>query len=536
MTKIACVVKKGMYRDSMRLLKITEEVKKMRGIVDASIVMGTPTNKELLDIAGLLTKEAKDAGESDMIISVLMQDNVNFQDIINTISTLIEGEVKPASKEKFSSIEEAFQALPDAKFAIVSIAGEYAFPVVKELLDKGLHVQLFSDHVPLKDEVELKKYAVQRGLFLLGPGAGTSIIGGIGLGFANAVKRGDIGIVAAAGTGLQEVSSILSNIGSGISQGMGVGGGDVKDGVGGIMSLAAIHALEEDPATRYVCFISKPPDAQTLAKIENFIESSTKKKYVLCFLGSDKIESSERIKHVRSLHSAAAACAKLQGADVYNHFMKNIHLSLEKILSLTEPEYSKINKGQSFVRGLYTGGTLSYESQIIISSLLGNVFSNAPLDKSFKLKDSFKSFQNTIVDLGEEEFTKGRAHPMIDPTVRRLRLLQEAKDESVACIALDFVLGYGANSDPVGSIIESIKNAKEIASTDGRYLPILAHVCGTDNDPQGKTSQERMLKDNGVLVFNTNAQMALAGAIISSKGELSDNKLKYVFESYMEAS
>ncbi|MEM0075714.1 MAG: hypothetical protein QXV84_05135, partial [Conexivisphaerales archaeon] len=327
-----------------------------------------------------------------------------------------------------------------------------------------------------------------------------------------------------------------SNIGSGISQGMGVGGGDVKDGVGGIMSLAAIHALEEDPATRYVCFISKPPDAQTLAKIENFIESSTKKKYVLCFLGSDKIESSERIKHVRSLHSAAAACAKLQGADVYNHFMKNIHLSLEKILSLTEPEYSKINKGQSFVRGLYTGGTLSYESQIIISSLLDNVFSNAPLDKSFKLKDSFKSFQNTIVDLGEEEFTKGRAHPMIDPTVRRLRLLQEAKDESVACIALDFVLGYGANSDPVGSIIESIKNAKEIASTDGRYLPILAHVCGTDNDPQGKTSQERMLKDNGVLVFNTNAQMALAGAIISSKGELSDNKLKYVFESYMEAS
>lgn len=523
MSIVKNVVKENFHRDSLQLLRLSEEAKKIAGIKDAAVVMGTTTNKEILRKLGLLVGDGLAASESDMILAVMADSESVVQDGLRQIEELL---LKPPSEkgQTFYSVEAALRAVPDATLAVVSIPGEHAKQIAMTLLEKGVNVHLFSDHVSVEDELELKQYARKQGLFVMGPGAGTSIIGGKAVAFANVVRRGNIGIAAAAGTGLQELSVLLSEAGLGVSEGLGTGGGDVKNKIGGIMTLQSIDALEQDPETHAIVVVSKPPDPDVRKTILDHISRKTKKQYVTCFMGSEtyEIHSSvrERVRGAKTLHAAALEAFQLSQTNRRESPLQ-LTISPTELISLANRIGKGLGEKQRYIRGLYTGGTLAYESLLILEQMIDGVYSNAPLNPKMKLADPFVSVKDTIVDLGEEEFTVGRAHPMIDPTIRKMRLIEEAKDPEVAVVIMDFMLGYGSNADPAGAMSSVISDAKAIALTSGRALPILAHVCGTEQDPQPLSGQIAKLRKLGVEIFSTNALMALASVLISRNGKIS---------------
>ncbi len=536
LSKVSDVVRKNFHRDSLQLLHISEEAKKIDGVKDAAVVMGTTTNKEILQKLGLLTDDGRAASESDMILAVMADSQPLIEKALQQIEEMILKPPEPKGRA-FYSVDAALQAVPDANLAIVSIPGEHAREVVLKLLDRGLSVHLFSDRVPLGDELELKQYAKERGLLVMGPGAGTSIIGGKAVAFANVVKKGGIGIVAAAGTGLQEVSVLLSEAGLGISEGLGTGGGDVKTKIGGIMTLQSIEALEQDPETSTVVVVSKPPDVDVKRAILDHIAKKTKKQYVTCFVGAESYDipatARARVRRTKTLHAAVIEAIRAADPNRQAEITKQFALSRNELISLTNKIGKGLSEKQSYIRGLYTGGTLAYETLVILGSVIGDVYSNAPLDPRLKLADSYHSVKDSIVDLGEEEFTIGRAHPMIDPTIRKMRLVEEAKDPEVAVVMMDFMLGYGSHSDPAGAMLGAISDAKKIAEKDGRALPMLAHVCGTEQDPQPLSEQVAKLRRAGVEVFPTNALMAISSALISRKGEIATSTLEDVYRNFL---
>ena len=521
------VVKPNFYRDSVQLLHLSEESKRIDGIEDAAVVMGTTTNKQILEKLGLLTEEGRRASENDMILAVKIASPTQAEVSLQHLERLILR--PPRTDHELLNLDEGLEILPDANFAIVSLPGESVKEVTLKLLAKGIHVHLFSDHVPPEDELELKTFAKERGLLVMGPGAGTSIVAGKAIAFANVVKTGSIGIVAAAGTGLQEVSVLLSEAGIGVSQALGTGGGDVKSKIGGITMLQCIEALEQDPNTNTVLVVSKPPDDDVLDSIIGRLMESTRKSYVTCFIGAkDYTLPSEirgRVRQVKTLHGAVAEIMRITN---HNEKLANLGISKDEMRSLAAKAADGLTGKQKYVRGLYTGGTLAYETLVILQPLIPNVYSNVPLDPKFKLPVASRSTGDSIIDLGEQEFTQGRAHPMIDPTIRKIRLADEAEDPEVAVIMMDFVLGYGSNKDPVGVMLGAIREA-ETARHDGRKLPIFAHVCGTEEDPQKLSKQTKMLHDAGVETFQTNALMALAAAIASRKGTLDSDMVDEVW-------
>ncbi|MEM3398610.1 MAG: hypothetical protein QW724_07895 [Nitrososphaerota archaeon] len=541
METVKNIVKTNLFRDSLQLMQLSEEAKKLDGVVDAALVMGTTTNKEILEKLNLLTDEGKAATANDLILAIRAKDESLLPRIVSIIEEMLMKPptiLQPAVDKMYFSVEAALEAMPDINLAVVSIPGQYVKEVALKLLEKGIHIHLFSDHVPVEDEVEIKRYASERGLLVLGPGAGTSIINGKAIAFANKVRRGAVGIVAAAGTGLQEVSVLIDKAGLGVSQGLGVGGNDVKESVGGIMTLDCIRSLEADEETKSIMIVSKPPDDSVLKKVVKFIEEETRKPFVLCFLGTKRYippkKLAKRIHSYRSLHAAALGMVKLIDPEKYKIAKSDISLKLSELKKLCKKLSGNLKPNQRYLRALYTGGTLMYESLLIYRELLGkDVYSNSPLDLKYKLEDSYKSYMNTVVDLGEEEFTAGRAHPMIDPTIRKLRLVEEAKDPEVAVITMDFVLGYGAHNDPVGAMQDAIIEAKRLAESNSREIIMMAHVCGTDADPQNSSIQEEKLRSLGVTVFPTNALMAFASALVVKRCRISDEKLKKMYNEFL---
>jgi FdrA protein len=329
---------------------------------------------------------------------------------------------------------------------------------------------------------------------------------------------------------------LITRGGSGITQGIGVGGRDVKSPVGGMMTLFSMKALEADESTDVITIVSKPPSPDVQEKIVDFIKDKGRKKYVTCFIGGQEFaiptELKGRLVQTTTLHAASLESIRLVSDSLYEKALEKISLPPEEVAKIVEEELSKLREGQKYVRGLFTGGTLLYESQVIFKEFIGDVWSNTPLNKDFTLPDAWVSKEHSVVDLGEEEFTAGRAHPMIDPTIRLQRIVQEAKDPETAVIMLDFVLGYGSHPDPAEAHLNAIKKAKEIASENGRHLTILAHVVGTERDPQNALEQEKKLRDVGVILLPTNALMALVAGMIA-KGDSSETTARNFFEKYL---
>ena len=535
--KIKVVVEKNLMRDSLQLMKISEELKKLPGVIEVVVAMGTETNKEIAKELGVYTEDVEKAGEDDLFIAVKAE---NDESLNKAIEKAREWVIKPpeSGEMEYIDIESALAALPDANLALVSVPGEYARDVTMKFLERGIHVHLFSDHVPKEHEVELKKYAYERGLLVLGPGAGTSIINGKAIAFANAVRKGPIGIVAAAGTGLQEVSSLIHRMGLGVSQGLGVGGGDVKNYVGGLMTKLSMKLLEEDDETKIITLVTKPPEKETLDSILKFAAENTTKNLVLGIMGKVTIDIPQSLQNrtsiARTLHATALESVRLVDPDKYNEALEKYTIPYKKLLSQLEKHWSELSEKQKYIRGLFTGGTLTSEALMILDEMKIPLYSNAPLKGQKALPDPFKSQEHTIVDLGEEEFTAGRAHPMIDPTIRRIRLLEEAKDPETAVILMDFVLGYGSNPDPVGAHLDAIKKARELAEKDGRKLVIIGYVLGVEEDPQRFNDQVTKLENAGVLVFPTNAVAAFATGIVAQRGNVGDDVVNKIYNEYFK--
>jgi len=371
---------------------------------------------------------------------------------------------------------------------------------------------MFSDNVTIEDEKALKEYAHEAGLLMMGPDCGTAIINNIGLCFANAVKPGNIGIVGASGTGTQEVSVLVDRFGGGVSQVLGTGGRDLTEAIGGIMMLDCLAALERDEATKVIILISKPPakvvDDKILAQVEK-----CSKPVVVCFINA--ANKSGEIKNAvfsSSLEDAAKLAVKLAVGET-EAGAKCEHNAFAAMAASVKV---KLSAKQKYVRGLFCGGTLCDEAMYIVKEKVGQIYSNIAKEADSKLVNPHVSQGHTFIDLGDDVFTVGRPHPMIEPSLRLPRIIAEAKDSETAVILLDVETGFGGHADPAGVILPAIIEAKNIAKAAGRHLEIIAYVCGTDKDPQSRTEQEKKLAAVGVALAKSNARAAyLAAAIVS---------------------
>jgi len=342
------------------------------------------------------------------------------------------------------------------------------------------------------------------------------LIGGVGIGFANVVRQGAIGVIGASGTGLQEFTCQVNNAGLGISHAIGTGTNDVSDAIGGLTTFAALDSLEQDANTNVIAFVSKPPGKQLLPRLVQRLEKS-QKPVVCCFLGTDNVPvAKNRLHFTRTIDEAVQWTIHLED-DGYTPSEPSI---TTEELEWVENERARWSPGQKYLRGIYAGGTFSYQSQQILRDAGLDVYSNAPLDAKFALDHPDQSFAHTLVDMGDEYYTLGKPHPMIDGSLRKQRILTESHDPEVAILFLDFILGYNASLDPVGELLDAIIQAKQVALNKGFHLTVVASFCGTEGDPQDLNFQAKLLKDQESYVFNSNAKAALFCAhLLMDRGE-----------------
>lgn len=504
-------VKKNAYFDSVTLMLMSAQLKKSPGILEGAVMMGTDHNKRLMLDSGILDPAtAESCGPNDLVIGFSSRGPEAEERGKALCKTLFEQKKQSGAsgeKKQPRSLEEAVEDMEQANVAVISLPGRFAKHEAMKALKRGLHVLLFSDNVSIEEELELKEYAAGHGLLLMGPDCGTAIISGTALGFANVVRRGSVGVVAAAGTGLQEVTVLLDRLGSGISQAIGTGGRDVKDIIGGKTMLLALDALIADENTRVIGIVAKPPERGVLEAIRAKA-AGVQKPVVACLMGTDPAwAQGSNIRAAATLEETAALLAALdQGR------------AAPALCQEKAPALPETRAGQKYVRGLYSGGTLCYESLLILKKELGTVFSNIGGEPGERLEDEELSRENTLVDMGDDHFTDGMPHPMIDVRLRLERLAREADDPEVAVILLDCVLGYGCHQDPAGALAEAITGLRQ--KLGDRMPAIVASVCGTEEDFQGRTAQEEKLRQAGVLVESCNARAArlAAGIVKNARG------------------
>lgn len=483
-----CLVRADTYRDSVELMRLAALLERLGGVSRAALMMATPANRELLAGAGLLDAAAATAGPNDLVVAVAAADKAAGERALAEAARLLDEQAalasSPGEKTPPASIAQAVGELDRANLAIISTPGLYATAEALKALKRGLHVFLFSDNVTVADEVELKRLAVKKHLLVMGPDCGTAILDGVPLGFANAVRRGRIGLVGASGTGLQQVSCLIDRLGEGLSQVIGVGSHDLDERVGGVMMQAAVERLARDPGTRVIVLVSKPP-APAVARRVLEVARRSGKPVVVNFLGGDP-------GAIRQAGAVPAATLEDAARDA-------VALARGKRPRPGAPSPARLKarrfaRGQHMIHGLYSGGTLGQEAAIILTSL---------------------GAKHAVVDLGDDEFTVGRPHPMIDFRLRNERIVAAAREPATAVILLDVVLGYGAHPDPARALAPALAAARKIATRGRRGLVVVASVCGTGDDPQNLEKQEKALAEEGVVLAPSNAQAArLAAALV----------------------
>ncbi|EFC54379.1 acyl-CoA synthetase FdrA [Enterobacter cancerogenus] len=509
-TKI--VIKKNTWFDSVSLMSVSTKANKLPGVEQAVVAMATEMNKGVLHNLGLLTPELAEAKNGDLMI-VIKGEAANDETLAAIEALFTRKESAGSHEARYATIASAKAHRPDANLAVISVNGTFAAREARQALENDLNVMLFSDNVSLDDELALKQLAHQKGLLMMGPDCGTAIINGAGLCFANAVCRGSIGIVGASGTGSQELSVRIHEFGGGVSQLIGTGGRDLSEKIGGLMMLDAIAMLEADENTQAIVLISKPP-APAVAEKVLARARACRKPVIACFLGRNAPPADEDgLQFARGTKEAALKAVLLTG-------IKQESLDLHPLnWPLIEEVRARQTPQQKYIRGLFCGGTLCDEAMFAALEKYDDVYSNIQPDPAKRLSDINVSQAHTFLDFGDDDFTHGRPHPMIDPSNRITRLLQEARDPEVAVIVMDFVLGFGAHDDPVGVMIDAIQEAQAIAKADNRPLVILGYVLGTDQDPQSLAQQCERLTDAGVIWASSSTNTGLLAREFVCKGE-----------------
>lgn len=504
---IAASLKKNFYKDSVALMRIAQKVGAGKGLARVSLLMGTPANKDILAQTALLVQALADAAPADLMILV-EGDDAALAPALETIEGELSGRDAAPEGERIGiaarSLAMGLERLERATLAQISVPGPYAAAEAMKALRKGLHAFLFSDNVPLAEEQAIKRLAAKKGLLVMGPDCGTAIIGGVPLGFANAVRRGAIGLVGASGTGMQEVSVRIHALGEGVSHAIGTGSRDVYEEVGGTTLLAGLDLLARDAGTRVIVIVSKPP-APAVADRALSAARACGKPVVVLFLGA-KLSGGGNVHPVATLEEVAAMAVALARGEKAG------------AASALPAVDVALAASQKHLRGLYSGGTYCTEAQYVWKDAGLATWSNAPVDKKYTLPHGAPSRAHTAIDLGADEFTVGRPHPMIDFAARTERLLAEARDPSVAAIVLDVVLGYGSNADPAGELAPAVREARALASREGRQLAVVGFVCGTEGDPQPLAGQTKKLAAAGVtLAPNSTAAARIAARIVAGR-------------------
>jgi FdrA protein len=494
---------KDTYLDSVLQLAGTRAMRQVDGVAWAAAAMGTAANLETLREQGFTADDIGDAGAGDLFLAVRAAD----EEAVN--AALKAGEqamfaaretATDAPAQQPRSLDDALRQQPGSTIAVISVPGDYAALEAHKALAHGLDVLLFSDNVCIEDEIALKEHAARRGRFVMGPGAGTAMLAGTGLGFANVVRPGRVGVVAAAGTGAQEAMALLDRWGVGVSHVVGLGGRDLSEAVDGRMAALALEALRDDRATEVILLVSKPP-AESVARKVLTLAGDTP--LVASLIGLSPDATVPDGVHVSdTLEGGVARTLELLGVPTPD-LTRQRGPAIDDVVARLAPE-------RTTVRGLFSGGTLCYEALVLLSRTLGPVWSNTPIDKRYGLPAPEHS--SVCLDLGEEEYTKGRPHPMIDPEARVEMLREVGGDRDVAVVLLDVVLGHGSHPDPAGMLAPV---CAEISGPGGPQ--VVAYVLGTDQDPQGYDGQVRKLVDAGCIVTETAARAALTAAAIAAR-------------------
>jgi len=502
----------GAYRDSLLLLGATRAMQDSDDVSWASASMATPGMVEDLEGRGFPPDSLAGADANALVLAVEAAEDPAASQALDRGRALLFAEAGAdrngaaadrrghRAQPEPRTVGEAARLLPEANVAVVSVPGPYAAIAAHSALTAGLHVLLFSDNVPVSDEVALKRRASGLGRLVMGPGAGTAMLGGVALGFANAVGAGPVGVVAAAGTGAQEVMTLLDHWGIGVSQVIGVGGRDLSAEVGGLMARDAVRALDADPGTEVILLVSKPPDQDVARTV---IGASRGTPVVAACLGMSAPEGGlAGASLAATLEGGALRVAEILGRDVPD-------LSGS---AGAEAAIARVGAGRTAVRGFFTGGTLCYEAQVILSQALGPVYSNIPLRRDLGLSELARPAPggtHVCLDLGEEEYTKGRPHPMIDPAARREIMREQAFGPDVAAVLLDVVLGYASHPDPAGEI------AATCADIVAGGAAVVCYVLGARADQQGLDRQRAKLAEAGAIVTESAAQAARTAAAIA---------------------
>ena len=509
------MVRSHEYHDSVRLMQVSEQIRQFENVEEAILMMATDNNKKLLGAAGLMTEEVKTAARDDLVIGIVARTDQAANNAMAKADEFLRKQSSQFNAYEHRSLESAMETLEDANLALISIPGEYATAETQKVLQKGLNVMLFSDNVSIEDELSLKQLAYERGLLLMGPDCGTAIINGYGFGFANAVSRGNVGIIGASGTGIQELSVQLQRHGLGISHAIGTGGRDLKSQIGGLSMLMGIDMLAVDTETEIIILTSKPPDKDVAKRVLDKA-AACGKPIVVNFLGDDnEMAADSNLITAKTLTGAAHKVARILGRD------QNDDSSLQRfeddLQKLASEQAQLLSPNQRYLRGLYSGGTLCYEAMLILRNHIGNVYSNIALSPNYCLNDPSHSREHTLLDLGDDMFTRGQAHPMIDPNLRNQRFREEADDDNVAVILLDVVLGYGCHENPAEKLSECIQFSKARAADGDRHLIVITTVCGTEQDPQDLVKQKKLLGDAGAIVVASNAEASrMAGLVLNT--------------------
>jgi len=463
--ELIALVRRDAYADSVALMRVSTELRALSGVVAAAAVMATDLNREQLREAGLLTDEAAAAGAGDLLVAVRAESRAAAEAALERAAALLAERRAGAPTGRAidpRSVLSAARRAGDATLALISVPGPYAAAEAQAALSAGLHVFLFSDHVPLADEIGLKRRAAARGLLVMGPECGTSILGGVGLGFANRVRRGGVGLVGASGTGLQEVTSLIHLHGGGVSHAIGTGGRDLDEAVGGLTTLQALEWFGRDQATRVIAVVSKPPSAAVARRVLG-AAAATGKPVIACLLGWKEAPPAP-VRLVDTLDEAARSAVTALGGT-------------PSVLA-APPAPPRSGGG---VLGLYTGGSLCEEARSLVGTA-GYRFD----------------------DFGSERYTRGRPHPMIDPSLRNAAVAAAGADAQVGVLLVDVVLGDGAHADPAAALAPAVLAARASAGRQGRPFHVIGHVVGTDQDPQSLARQEARLREAGALVCPSN--------------------------------
>jgi FdrA protein len=478
---LTTIVQPNHYQDSVALMVLSRAVSDLPGVTKASAMMGTPANRAILADTGFDSPELATATPADLVIGIDAVDEQSCADAAARADELLADQgsaVSGAGTSRVHSLARARTLLPDANLALVSVPGVHAAAEAHRLLDAGLNVMLFSDNVSLDDEVALKSRADELGLLVMGPDCGTAAFAGVPLAFGNVCAPGSIGVVGASGTGTQEIMTQVDRLGAGVSHAIGLGGRDLSAAVGGRTALTALRALDADPGTDVIVLVSKPPAPQVRARVEE-VTQRLSTPVVTIFIGSRGAGRDGNITAASTLADAAARAVELAG-----------------VASFTSPDPEKAG-----LVGLFTGGTLADEAGVIVSEELG-------LDVALNSTDPgvvLDAAPDRIIDLGDDVYTQGRPHPMIDPALRAEKITEALAEPSTAVLLLDVVIGHGSAADPAGAIAEPIREGLENAARQGRAVRVVASVCGTSRDEQGLDAQISTLTDAGVTVLGSNA-------------------------------